>query len=87
MYADNMSGGGYNFSIKRSEAQIIRDLDCHPKNGGLFGDHLLISTTKGVEKEAVRQRAIEAARQAIPIELSKREKRIIENLESKLKNV
>lgn len=72
--------GGIDFVVSRSESVIIRDLDRHPKSGGLFGDHFLLSAEKGAEKEAARQRAQEAARQAIPIELSPREIRIIKNL-------
>ena len=63
--------------VRRNECVIIRDLDRHPKGGGLFGDHFLISAEKGAEKEA--------ARQAIPIELSPREIRIIKNLSNKNK--
>lgn len=72
--------GGILFSVSRDECEIIRNLDRHPKNGGLFGDHFLLSATKGADKEAARQRAQEAARQAIPIELSPRERRIVERL-------
>lgn len=80
--------GGVDFSVSRSECAIIRDLDRHPKRGGLFGDHFLVSVAKGAEKEAARLRsqeaarlrAQEAARQAVPIELSPREKRIVERL-------
>ena len=75
--------GGIDFAVSRSECVIIRNLDRHPKNSGLFGDHFLLSAEKGAEKEAARQRAQEAARQAIPIELSPREIRIIKNLSNK----
>ena len=64
--------GGIDWSLSRSECVIIRDLDRHPKRGGLFGDHFLMSVAKGAEKEA--------ARQAVPIELSPRERRIVERL-------
>lgn len=78
------------FTVKRSETQIIRDLDCHPKKGGLFGDHLLLSTNKAKEKEMEREKVKEMEREkakekeknAIKIELSPREKRIIERLDS-----
>lgn len=72
--------GGIEFKVMRNECEIIRNLDLHPKDGGLFGDHFLLSATKGADKEAARLRAQEAARQAIPIELSKRERRIVERL-------
>lgn len=77
--------GGIEFKVMRNECEIIRDLDLHPKSGGLFGDHFLLSATKGADKEAARQRAQEAARQAIPIELSPRELRIVERLEKNAK--
>ena len=66
-----MAKGNIPFSINRDEAVIVHNLDNHPKKGGLFGDHLLIS-------EAAAAKA--AAAKAIPIELSEREKRIINNL-------
>lgn len=75
--------GGIEFKVMRNECEIIRNLDLHPKGGGLFGDHFLLSATKGADKEAARQRAQEAARQAIPIQLSPRERRIVERLGEK----
>ena len=66
-----MEKGNIPFSIHRDEAVIIRNLDNHPKKGGLFGDHLLISESAAVKAAAVK---------AIPIPLSDREKRIINNL-------
>ena len=71
--------GGIEFSVSRAECLMVKDLDYHPK-GVLFGGHFLISPTKGAEKEAARLRAQEAARHAIPIELSDRERRIVEKL-------
>lgn len=66
-----MAKGNIPFSIHRDEAVLVRNLDNHPKKGGLFGDHLLISEAAAVKAAAVK---------AIPIELSEREKRIINNL-------
>ena len=71
-----MAKGNIPFSIHRDEAVIIRNLDNHPKKGGLFGDHLLISESAAVEAAAVEA----AEKKAIPIPLSDREKRIINNL-------
>lgn len=65
------------FIVKRGESEIIRNLDCHPKKGGLFGDHLLISTEKAKEKEKEKEKALGV----ISISLSPREKRIIERLD------
>ena len=81
-----MAKGNLQFSIKRSEAVIVRNLDNHPKKSGLFGEHLLISgatavkaaAVKAAEKKAAEKKA--AAAKAIPIPLSEREKRIINNL-------
>lgn len=81
--------GGIKFSVSRKESVVVRDLDLHPKKGGLFGPQLLMSDAKGIEKESARLRAQELAREAIaqeqarksiPIELSKRECRIVERL-------
>lgn len=67
------------FVVKRSEAEIIRNLE---QKGGLFGDHLLLSTNKAKEKEKAKEREKEKAKERINIELSPREKRIIERLDS-----
>lgn len=64
------------FSIKKSEAMVIRDLDCFPKRGGLFGDHLLVS--EAAAKAAAK--AAEKARNVIPIRLSPRERMLVERL-------
>lgn len=66
-----MAKGNLSFSINRDEAVLIRNLDNHPKKGGLFGVHLLISESAAVKA---------AEKKAIPIPLSDREKRIINNL-------
>ena len=58
--------GGLDFSVSRSECEVIRKLDHHPKGkGGLFGDHFMLSAAKA------------AAKAAIKIELSEREKRMV----------
>ena len=66
-----MAKGNLPFSVNRNEAVIVKNLDKHPKKGGLFGTHLLISEAAAVKAAAVK---------AIPIPLSEREKRIINNL-------
>ena len=71
-----MAKGNIPFSINRDEAVIVHNLDNHPKKGGLFGDHLLISEAAAAKAAAAKA----AAAKAIPIELSEREKRIINNL-------
>lgn len=72
-----MAKGEEAFSIRRGEAQLIRNLDLHPKKGGLFGDHLLISKAAAAKAAAVKAAAVKA----IPIELSERERRIVNGLE------
>ena len=66
-----MAKGNLPFSVNRNEAVIVRKLDNHPKKGGLFGNHLLISEAAAVKAAAVK---------AIPITLSDRERAIIERL-------
>ena len=91
-----MAKGNLPFSVNRNEAVIVRNLDNHPKKGDLFGKHLLISGAAAVKAAAVKAAAVKAAekkaaekkaaekkaaeKKAIPIELSDREKRIINNL-------
>lgn len=63
--------GGVDFSVSRKEAQVVRNMDNHPKKAGLFGNHLLLARAKA--------RAIHAIH-AIHIPLSPRERRIVEAL-------
>ena len=60
--------GGIAFAVSRAESEVVRDLDLHPKSGGLFGDHLMLSAAKA------------AAKAAIHIKLSPREQRLVERL-------
>ena len=69
--------GGIEFKLRRDEVVLAKKLD---NKGGTFGDIFLISPERGAEKEAARLRAQEAAKQAIQIELSPRERRIVERL-------
>lgn len=71
-----MAKGDLPFSIKRNEALLVGNLDNHPKKGGLFGDHLLISKSAAVKAAAVKAAAVKV----IPITLSERERAIIDNL-------
>ena len=61
--------GDEEFYIYRSSSRIVKDLDLHPKKGGLFGDHLL--TAKATAK----------AKATIHIRLSKRERAIVAELD------
>ena len=76
-----MAKGNLPFSVNRNEAVIVSNLDNHPKKGGLFGNHLLISEAAAVKAAAVKAAAVKAAAvKAIPITLSERERAIIDNL-------
>ena len=69
--------GEEEFSIAKEGVAIIRTLDLHPKKGGgLFGDHLLVA--KATARATAR--AAEVAKDAIPIELSPRERGIVAGL-------
>ena len=69
--------GDIGFRVSRNEAVICRNLDNHPKSGGLFGDHFLLSKAKAKAKAKAKE---EAAR-AIHISLSPREQRIVDRLD------
>ena len=81
-----MAKGNLPFSVNRNEAVIVSNLDNHPKKGGLFGNHLLISEAAAVKAAAVKAAAVKAAAvkaaavKAIPITLSERDRAIIDNL-------
>ena len=89
-----ISKGGIEFSVSRSECEIIKSLDRLATNahkGGLYGYHFLVNSAKAKEKEdarlmaqeAARIRAQEAAKKAVLIPLSDRERKIIEKLDRK----
>ena len=71
-----MAKGDLPFSVNRNEAVMVTNLDNHPKKGGLFGNHLLISESAAAKAAAVKAAAVNA----IPITLSERERAIIERL-------
>ena len=64
--------GGLDFAVLRSESAVVRDIDRHPKGSGLFGDHLMLSAAKAAAKAS--------AQNVIKIELSPRERRLVEEL-------
>lgn len=68
------------FSVSRSEAVIIKDLDLHPKRGGLFGEHFLLSEAKANEKQRAKELVRKKTKRGIPISLSERERRMIDKL-------
>ena len=76
-----MAKGNLPFSIKRNEAVVVVDLDNHPKKRGLFAEHLLISEAAAAKAAAAKAAALKASGvYPISIELSDREKRIVEGL-------
>ena len=77
-----ISRGDEDFSIKKTDGLIVRYLDLFPKSDGLFGEHVLVNTECGRAAE----RAAERAAASIPVELSKRERRIIEKLDAMNEN-
>ncbi len=67
--------GGEDFSLSRRDAVVVKNLDLFP-NGHTFGDRFLVK--KGIKADLEdRKRAV---RKEIRIELSERERRIVENL-------
>ena len=81
-----ISRGNEDFSIKKTDGLIVRDLDLLPKSGGLFGDHILVNTECGRAAGRAAERAAERATAAIPVDLSPRERRIIEKLDAMNEN-
>jgi len=77
----SIARGGEVFRVERAQSVIVRDLDRFTKASGLFGDHLLISAALARAKEAALARAKEEMLRAIPVELSERERRIVERLD------
>lgn len=75
-----ISRTGIEFRVERSQAHIVGTLDNYPKKSGLFGAQLLISSNKA--KEKVEAKAIERVKfhKEQPLELSDRERRIVEKL-------
>jgi hypothetical protein len=72
--------GGIEFSVKRSECEIVRRLDRLNSNahkGGLFGYHFILNSAKTAEKQAARA----AAENTDYVQLSDRERKIIEKLD------
>lgn len=76
----SIARNGVEFSVSRSEAVIIRDLDLHPKKGGLFGDHFLLSQAKAKEKQIAKEQRKDKAKSGLQVSLSPRERRISEKL-------
>jgi hypothetical protein len=70
---------GVKFEVHRAEAVMVRNLDRHPfSKKGLFGNHLLISDAKAQAKAQAKFNCTEDDR--IIVELSERERKIIEKL-------
>ena len=76
----SIARNGIEFSVSREECRIIRDLDLHPKKGGLFGDHFLVSAETAQEKKTAKEFTATGEKVSIPIPLSKREQVIVSRL-------
>lgn len=72
--------GGIDFKVRRSECVVIRNLDRHPKQ--LFGKHLLLSDSAA----GLAAAKLAAAKNEHVIELSARERRIIDRLNAAVDN-
>ena len=72
---------GIDFSVQRDEGLFVRTLDNFPRPSGLFGDHILISEAKAMEKEECERKA----HRNVPVPLSPREQKIVERLGTKSK--
>lgn len=75
--------GGVEFSVRRNECEIIKRLDRLSENahkGGLYGKHFLLNSEKMREKLGARR----TVDRTIYVELSDRERKIIEKLDRKL---
>lgn len=68
------------FAVPRTEAEIVRRLDMMPKGKSLFGDHYLLGDGLAAAKEAANEAANEAAERAIHVELSQRERAVVDRL-------
>lgn len=77
--------GGIDFKVRRSECVVIRNLDRHPKQ--LFGKHLLLSdSAAGLAAAKLAAAKLAAAKNEHVIELSARERRIIDRLNAAVDN-
>lgn len=66
------------FEVHRGESTMVKNLDRHPfPKKGLFGNHLLISDAKAQAKAQAKEKPVE---NKILVELSERERKIIERL-------
>lgn len=79
-FFQGIAKGNTDFSVRRWEAEIIKNLDKHPNGrSGLFGEHLLVSHhTARAAAEAKERAGSTAAR----IELSKREQEAVCRLDN-----
>ena len=85
----NIARGGVPFSVPRSRAEKVRNLDLHPSRTGLFGDHYLIGHDLAEAKEKAKEKAKAKAKQKAKqkakttILLSPREQAIVRRLGEK----
>lgn len=66
--------------MSRKRCEVIVNLDLHPKKGGLFGNHLLLSQAQAKAQAQAQAKAQAQARNMVELDLSEREKKIVERL-------
>lgn len=76
--------GGVDFAVSRDECDVIKSLDLQKGSGGLFGWHMLLNSKKKEDKKAAIAASKAATEKTEYIELSDRERKIIEKLDRKL---
>ena len=75
--------GGIDFAVSRSETHMIDKMDLHPKKCNIFGTRFLVSDDVVERKKkalAMSKEAQDNAANFVNIQLSERERRIIERL-------
>ncbi len=82
-----LARGEEDFSLSRRDAVVIKRLDLYPNGHHIFGDHFLAKSGIADRKEAAREAAARkaaarkaAVKNAIKVELSERERLIVERL-------
>jgi hypothetical protein len=95
VYPDNMlcvselqaiCKGGVDFAVSRDETHMIDKMDLHPKKCNIFGTRFLVSDDVVRRKQEALELSKEEQAKAgtfVQIELSEREKRIVQRLNNK----
>jgi Zn-dependent peptidase ImmA (M78 family) len=78
--------GGIDFAVSRDETHMIDKMDLHPKKCNIFGTRFLVSDDVVRRKQEALELSKEEQAKAgtfVQIELSEREKRIVQRLNNK----